>query len=149
MSRTRDARSAEFAVLLERAGFRRTPQREHVYRVLLSKPDHPTADEVFMRARKGMPEISMATVYNTLDALVQAHLVRVVNHDRGAARYCANMRPHHHFHCDVCGAAFDIEEPAATTLPRLDLPPGFQAQRFEVVVRGVCERCGRGRPGGA
>ena len=55
---------------LEKSGLRFTPQRQHVYSVLLQKRDHPTAEEVFIRAKKGMPDISMATVYNCLDALV-------------------------------------------------------------------------------
>ena len=43
---------------LEKGGLRITPQRQHVYKVLLEKKDHPTAEEVFIRAKKGMPEIS-------------------------------------------------------------------------------------------
>ena len=61
--------------ILEKGGLRNTPQRQHVYRVLIGKKDHPTAEEVFIRAKKGMPEISMATVYNCLDALVSCGLV--------------------------------------------------------------------------
>jgi Fur family peroxide stress response transcriptional regulator len=96
-------------VRLERSGLRVTPQREHVYNVLLSKTDHPTAEEVFIRSKKGMPEISMATVYNCLDALVSCGLVKQVNQDREATRFCSNMQPHHHFYCDECGGAHDIE----------------------------------------
>jgi Fe2+ or Zn2+ uptake regulation protein len=137
---------ARLLARLEENGFRLTPQRRHVYQVLLSRPDHPTADEVFLRAKREMPEISMATVYNTLDALVQSKLVRLVNHDRGATRYCSNMRPHHHFCCDVCGAAFDIDEQPGWRLPSLDVPGGFQADRCEIVVRGRCPRCARPGP---
>ena len=56
---------------LAAGGFRFTPQREHVYAVLLRKRDHPTAEEVFIRAKREIPDISMATVYNCLDALVR------------------------------------------------------------------------------
>jgi len=49
---------------LTTGGFRFTPQREQVYSVLLDKRDHPTAEEVFIRAKREMPDISMATVYN-------------------------------------------------------------------------------------
>src|ERR1017187_9554041 len=55
-------------------GLRLTPQRQQVYDVLLHKRDHPTAEEVFIRAKKTMPEISHATVYNCLDALVKCGL---------------------------------------------------------------------------
>ena len=57
---------------LATGGFRFTPQREHVYGVLLEERDHPTAEQVFLRAKKAMPDISMATVYNCLDALVHS-----------------------------------------------------------------------------
>ena len=76
---------------LAHSGLRVTPQRQKVHEVLMDKMDHPTADMVFMRAKSKMPEISMATVYNCLDALVQCGMVRQVTLDRGATRYCPNM----------------------------------------------------------
>ena len=72
-------------------GLRLTPQRQQVYDVLLQKRDHPTAEEVFIRAKKAMPEISHATVYNCLDALVKCGLARQVQLERGATRFCPNM----------------------------------------------------------
>ena len=96
---------------LATGGFRFTPHREHVYGVLLDKRDHPTAEEVFIRAKHEMPDISMATVYNCLDALVQCGLVRQVTLERGAARFCPNMREHCHFYCDSCDSVFDIDLP--------------------------------------
>jgi Fur family peroxide stress response transcriptional regulator len=126
---------------LEESGFRTTPQRAHVYRTLLEKRDHPTAEDVFIRAKRTMPDISMATVYNCLDALVQSNLVRLVSHDRGATRYCPNMKRHHHFYCDRCGGAFDIDEGPSMSRPRLDIPDGFQPDRYEIVVRGLCPDC--------
>ena len=97
---------------LTTGGFRFTPQRQHVYDVLLQKRDHPTAEEVFIRAKKAMPEISMATVYNCLDALVKCGLVRQVQLDRGATRFCPNMHEHCHFFCDSCDTVFDVDLPA-------------------------------------
>ncbi|MBM3877479.1 MAG: transcriptional repressor, partial [Verrucomicrobia bacterium] len=69
---------AELNERLAHSGLRLTPQRQRVHGVLLEKMDHPTADMVFMRAKAKMPEISMATVYNCLDALVQCGMVRQV-----------------------------------------------------------------------
>ncbi len=128
---------------LGKGGLRITPQRQHVYRILLEKKDHPTAEEVFIRAKKGMPEISMATVYNCLDALVSCGLVRQVNHDRSATRFCSNMQPHHHFYCDECGGAYDIDRDAepAPDHPPVAMPRGFQALRYEVTIRGLCPDC--------
>jgi len=126
---------------LEQSGLRTTPQREHVYQVLLEKKNHPTAEEVFIRAKKGMPEISMATVYNCLDALVSCGLVRQVNHDRAATRFCSNMQPHHHFYCDACGGAYDIERTGESAEPPVPMPRGFKPTRYEVTIRGLCPEC--------
>ena len=116
---------------LNTGGFRFTPQRQHVYDVLLQKRDHPTAEEVFIRAKKQMPEISHATVYNCLDALVECGLVRQVQLDRGATRFCPNMHEHCHFYCDVCDTVYDVDLPAKTQ-PGVSLPKGFKAERYEI-----------------
>jgi Fe2+ or Zn2+ uptake regulation protein len=130
----------ELTKRLSTSGFRFTPQRQHVYDVLLDERDHPTAEEVFIRAKRGMPEISMATVYNCLDALVRSGVARQVTVDRGATRFCPNMREHCHFYCDNCENVFDIdlpEEPPAG----IALPKGFKASRFEIAIHGVCAKC--------
>src|SRR5271166_4942306 len=99
---------------LATSGFRFTPQRQHVYNVLLEKRDHPTAEVVFIRAKHGMPDISMATVYNCLDALVKSGLARQVTLERGATRFCPNMEEHCHYYCDTCGEVFDVPFPTET-----------------------------------
>lgn len=126
---------------LARRGFRFTPQREQVYSVLLGKRDHPTAEEVFIRAKREIPEISMATVYNCLDALVKCGLVRQLTLQRGAARFCPNMAEHCHFYCDSCESVFDIDLPSKTGVP---LPRGFRADRFDVTIHGRCPACANG-----
>src|SRR5690348_1731209 len=125
---------------LSTSGFRFTPQRQHVYDVLLEERDHPTAEEVFIRAKRGMPEISMATVYNCLDALVRSGVARQVTVDRGATRFCPNMREHCHFYCDTCEQVYDIEMPdqGAVGIP---LPKSFKAARFEIAIHGLCAKC--------
>jgi Fe2+ or Zn2+ uptake regulation protein len=123
-------------------GLRSTPQREHVYAVLLQKRDHPTAEEIFLRAKRGRPDISLATVYNCLDALVQCGLVRQVQLDRGAARFCPNMREHGHFYCDGCDTVYDVDLPEKPK-PAIILPHGFQAEHFEVAIRGICPDCAK------
>ncbi len=122
-------------------GFRPTVQREHVYAVLLHGRDHPTAEQVFLRAKKGMPDISMATVYNCLDALVQSGLVRQVTLDRGASRYCPNMRDHSHFFCDRCGAMYDIPFQPDWPQSRVHVPVDFQVTHYELSIRGLCAAC--------
>jgi Fe2+ or Zn2+ uptake regulation protein len=121
-------------------GFRFTPQRQEVYRVLMKERDHPTAEEVFIRAKSDMPDISMATVYNCLTALVDCGLVRQVSLERGAARFCPNMQEHCHFYCDGCDTVFDIDLPPSTAVA---LPKGFQARSYDIAIHGACPNCAR------
>ena len=126
---------------LSASGFRFTPQRRQVYDVLSQKLDHPTAEEVFIRAKKTMPEISLATVYNCLDALVASGMVRQVQLQRGATRFCPNMEEHAHYYCDKCGAVFDVTlTEDSTAVPR---PKGFKVDHYEIAVHGLCAECAR------
>jgi Fur family peroxide stress response transcriptional regulator len=131
----------QLAERLARTGLRPTAQRRQVYSVLLRKRDHPSAEEVFLRAKEAMPDISMATVYNCLDTLVKCGLVKQVNHDRGASRFCSNMSEHHHFYCDECGGTFDIDTDPEAGHPEMTLPTGFRMRRFEIAFNGLCPQC--------
>jgi Fur family peroxide stress response transcriptional regulator len=129
--------STTLAESLAGSGFRSTPQREVVYDVLLKKRDHPTADEVFARVKAEKPTISLATVYNCLEALVQCNLVRQVNFERGPTRYCPNLRPHAHFHDELTGATHDIDlPPAVLEQVAAVLPAGYKAASVEIIFRG-------------
>ncbi|MEW6302014.1 MAG: Fur family transcriptional regulator [Verrucomicrobiota bacterium] len=142
MSSVESARfNAELNQKLATSGFRFTPQRQHVYEVLLEHRDHPTAEEVFMRSKQTMPDISMATVYNCLDALVKCGLVRQVNLDRTASRYCPNMKEHCHFYCDECGRIYDIDLDAKPRVSGAHIPDGFRVNHLEVSIRGCCPEC--------
>lgn len=121
------------------SGFRFTPQRQRVYDVLWEKRDHPTAEEVFIRAKHGMPEISMATVYNCLDALVKSGLARQVTLERGATRFCPNMEEHCHYYCDTCGEVFDVPFPTETA--NMPHPEGFKVDHYDIAVHGLCAAC--------
>jgi Fur family transcriptional regulator, peroxide stress response regulator len=123
---------------LATSGLRFTPQREHVYHVVLEKRDHPTAEEVFMRAKEAMSDISIATVYNCLDALVKCGLVRQVTVERGATRFCPNMEEHGHFICQECGGIYDIELGGREGFK---LPRGFRLKQVDVAFRGFCPGC--------
>ena len=123
---------------LSNSGFRFTPQRQHVYAVLSRSGDHPTAEEMFIRAKQEMPDISMATVYNCLDALVKSGLAKQVMVERGAIRFCPNMTAHSHFYCDSCQGIFDIEVPVADGW---QLPKGYEAERFDLTIHGRCPEC--------
>lgn len=131
-------------------GVRPTAQREVVLKVILEKRDHPTADEVFARVKSRMPTISLATVYNCLDALVQSGIVRQVNLERAPTRYCPNLHQHAHFHDEKSGSVHDIDIPAEV-LERLRalLPAGFDASTVELIFRGSAGSARPESPAGA
>ena len=129
--------SETLAQRLSDSGLRATPQREVIYSVLLRKRDHPTAEEVYARARPEMPVISLATVYNCLETLVQCSLVRAVNFERGPTRYCPNLHPHAHFHDEVTGATHDIDLPEGILdQVKSILPQDFDASSVDIIFRG-------------
>src|SRR6202142_1661395 len=129
--------SDALAQRLSDSGLRSTPQREAIYAVLLKKRDHPTAEEVFARAKAEKPTISLATVYNCLEALVQCNLVRQVNFERGPTRYCPNLRPHAHFHDEQTGSTHDIDlPPGVLDQVAAVLPPGYDATSVDITFRG-------------
>lgn len=133
-----DALRAGFAKL----GVPLTVQRRGVYEVLLERDDHPTADEVHAAVEERLPGVSKATVYRTLDTLVEIGLAERVGHPGSSTRYDAHMERHHHLVCDACGSITDVHSPS---LDQIRLPSvsttGFVVRDFSVHIRGVCERC--------
>jgi Fur family peroxide stress response transcriptional regulator len=124
--------------------FRMTKQRRVVYDVLTEELDHPTASEVFMRSKERMPGISLATVYNCLETLTQAGIVRQVNVDRDASRFCPNLEPHAHFFCSQCHQVFDIKlKRSANAVSPWRLPRGSKVDDVEVAMKGRCPECGK------
>jgi Fur family peroxide stress response transcriptional regulator len=86
-------------VLIER-GLRCTIQRELIYAALMASCEHPTADELFHQVRPRYPGLSLATVYNTLDAFAKVGLIRRLSpppgDPHGACRYDADTSEHVH-----------------------------------------------------
>ncbi len=130
-----------YASAMVQGGLRLTPQRRQVYEVLMDKRDHPTATEVFIRAQKQMPSISLATVYNCLETMVGSGLVKAVHVDREPTRFCANLQEHGHFHCTECGHVSDIGF-SHTREKGWKLPSGFLVTQHDVTLRGLCADCG-------
>lgn len=128
---------------LRQGSWRLTAQRRAVAEVLSGEHVHLTADEVHARAVALLPEISRATVYNTLGELVAAGQVREVSLEGRAKRYDPNVAgAHHHLVCTRCGLIRDV--PAAVT-PADELPAvdrhGFEVRDVEVTYRGTCPGC--------
>lgn len=118
-------------------GLRLTRQRREVYEVLMGHRDHPTAAEVYERAKSNMPGISLATVYNCLEALVRHGAVRQVNFERESSRFCPNLTEHGHFHDEKSGTILDVPLKKGIQLSDfLDLPEGAQIDNLEITLRG-------------
>lgn len=124
------------------ADVRLTPHRREVFEVLQASTDHPTATDIFTRVKDRAPGISLATVYNCLDHLSSAGLIKQVHLERGQSRYCANLHEHVHFHCETCGKVTDAH-PAADFDPALfwNLPKGTRIARTDLAIHGTCAAC--------
>jgi Fur family peroxide stress response transcriptional regulator len=128
------------------SALRPTAQRYAVLAFLAGHPVHATAEEIFRAVNRDDPRASRATVYNNLRSLAKAGLVREVMSEGKAARFDANLRRHHHFICERCGAVEDISW--------FDLPPsagraalgGRDVSNYEIVFRGACEGCRDAHP---
>jgi Fe2+ or Zn2+ uptake regulation protein len=128
---------AEIEIPEEIAGLRMTRQRQEVYRTLMQQRNHPTANDVFMRVKDSLPNISLATVYNCLEALVQHGIIRQVNFERESSRYCPNLSEHGHFHDAVTGVIHDVDfKPGVNLSDVLNLPPGAVIDDVEITLRG-------------
>lgn len=104
---------------------------------------HLTAENVHDRAHELLPEISLATVYNTLNELVAMGEIVEVSAGAGPKRYDPNVAvPHHHLVCTCCGALRDVftAEPVAGRLAPVD-SHGFVVTGIDVVFQGLCPEC--------
>jgi Fe2+ or Zn2+ uptake regulation protein len=109
---------------LESAGRRSTRQREEIYAYLLRSEDHPTAEQVFEAVRKSIPNLSLATVYNALEALADAGLVMKLPSSEGSIRYDGRAEGHYHLRCLRSGAVADLSTPYVPDLIE-SLDPGL------------------------
>ncbi|MFF0746859.1 Fur family transcriptional regulator [Streptomyces sp. NPDC004111] len=125
-------------------GWRMTSQRRVVAEVLDGDHVHLTADEVHARAVDRLPEISRATVYNTLGEMVSLGEVAELSTDGRAKRYDPNAhRPHQHLVCSGCGVIRDVH-PVGDPLDGLpdEQRHGFTVLEAAIVYRGQCPACG-------
>jgi len=125
-------RSGLGQVLHER-GRRMTRQRQAVFDAVVAAGGHPCADQVFARVRRQLPHVSLATVYNALEALVGCgQLSKIPRTDRGPARYDPRRDAHHHARCVACSKVWDIDDKAiairTVSAPRRFKPVGYKVE---------------------
>ena len=132
----------EIARAFDEKKLRLTSQRYCIMQYLLRRHVHSTADEIFLAINRSDPRASRATVYNSLNALSRAGLVREISLDGKATLFDSNLHRHHHFVCDHCGSVEDVEWFDPPKMSRASLG-ARQIRDFEVVLRGTCENCTR------
>lgn len=96
--------------MLARHGLRCTRQREAIFEALASTHAHPTAEELHEMVQEQLPGVSLATVYNTLEAFTRAGLCRRIPVTSGSVRYDAEVEPHLHVVNSETGAIHDVPE---------------------------------------
>lgn len=134
---------SELVQRLRDRGWRLTAQRRAVAEVLTGEHVHLTAEAVHRSASRLLPEISLATVYNTLNELVDMGEVLEISTGDGPKRYDPNtVMAHHHLYCVECGTLRDVS-PSGTD--QLSLPGdqqyGFELVGMDIVFRGRCPEC--------
>ena len=119
-----------------------TKQRQAVLRAVRESNKHLTANEVFDDARRFLPGISFATVYNSLNYLKKEGLIGEIRFGTDANLYDRKLTQHDHAICSNCGKLVDLE----LTLPKGVLEEAadrsnFKVESIELTLRGLCPDC--------
>lgn len=134
----------ELIDVLHARGQRVTPQRLVINRTLQDLNRHVSAEEVLEAVEPRLPNVSLPTVYSTLELLGELGLVRRVGPAGGRVLFDPRMDEHHHAVCSVCGRVEDIDAPVDAT-PALAAArrAGWSDAAAGLLVTGVCERCAK------
>jgi Fur family ferric uptake transcriptional regulator/Fur family peroxide stress response transcriptional regulator len=134
----------ELADLLRERGLRATSQRVVMHRLLRDRDRHVSAEELLAEAGERLPGVSLPTVYATLELFEQLGVVRRVNGGGGTLLWDTRTDSHHHMICRRCGRIEDMETPLDLERARRSAArTGFEPDRAEVVVSGLCADCAR------
>lgn len=121
--------------ILRQCDIQPTPQRIAVVECVLNNKSHPTADDVLLAARKKCPTVSRATVYNTLNLLVEKRLIGMQTLREGAVVFDPNVEKHHHLIDDETGNIYDIPWDQLEVKGKEKLKD-FEISEFQVIMRG-------------
>jgi Fur family peroxide stress response transcriptional regulator len=123
-------------------GLKITPQRAIIYEELQKAKDHPTADDIYRRVVRKIPNISFDTVNRTLLIFSKIGLTNVVEGYGQAKRYDPDMEIHHHFRCIQCGSIIDFHH---KKYDNMTVPEEINEQctviSQKVVLEGLCSQC--------
>lgn len=122
-------------------GLKVTPQRIAIYKELAKTEEHPSTEMIYNNIKDYYPNISLTTVYRTLETFENMGLISVVNVLYNAARYDANLDPHHHIVCVKCKKIEDVYDETinySKLNPNLD---DYKILGYSVLFNGVCRDC--------
>lgn len=127
---------AEIEERLKKSGVAATAQRIAICKYVLCEADHPTAEDIKNWTDANFPKLSRATVYNTLDVLVQAGMLKELKLPHtGKVVYDTNVNEHFHFFDNNTGKLFDISEEQCKLI--LNLPKNINVVEVDVFLRGT------------
>lgn len=119
-----------------------TPQRIAIYKELSSTGEHPSAEIIYKKIKKYYPNISLTTIYRTLETFEKLGIISVANILHDAARYDANLNPHHHLVCVVCKRVEDFYDDSLSnlTIPEESLD-NYKVLGYSIQLNGICREC--------
>ena len=124
---------------LKNKNIRLSHHRLKVLEFLNDNRIHPTVDQIYIELHKELPTLSKTTVYNSLNALVDAGLVKVITIEDNETRYDIVTDNHRHFKCESCGKIYDFEINLSDfTSKNLN---DFKINNKDVYFKGLCPDC--------
>jgi len=132
------------AGILRQHGYKLTPQRHALLRVIAAHHDHLSPDEIYNIAKQEFPDIGRVTVYRTLDILSNLNLVCRVHTADGCRNYMMRRPTEHHHHivCSVCGKSIDFTHCDLSELVKnLSDKTGFIIEGHLLEFFGKCPNC--------
>ena len=128
-------------------GLRRTAERYEILEAFISASSHLTLAQLSAGFSSSAFRISRATLYNTLELLVRAGLIRCHRFEDRPTEYECVVPGQQHVHlvCGVCGTVREVRDATLTAQLAQRRFTGFHPDHFEVTVYGTCSRCLRRR----
>ncbi|MDQ0339791.1 Fur family peroxide stress response transcriptional regulator [Caldalkalibacillus uzonensis] len=137
MSQQLDGSTVE---LLSAHNIRVTPQRVAIFEAL-KKMKHPTAEQIMNQLRPDYPNMSMATVYNTLRYFKQTGLVRDIHCGEDCTRFEVSKESHNHLICETCGCIEDMDLDLFINFGAIAERFGFKLDAVNIELYGQCRSC--------